>query len=182
MNNSKLLKVPTLFLFFIVSLSFAVSIGCVTTKVWTSTPEIQTLSNDYLDAHLKPLKRGHNFFVSFELLVINKTNKNLQIDWNETKYILNNKVYGVFVFKGIKPEDIKNATVPPDNIYAGKYISKVISPLRLLAGTPRRDLSKDELAISPGIIPVGENGIYLVIRYNNNKIIEKMTIQIEETR
>ena len=84
------------------------------------------------------------------------------------------------MFRGIKPEDIKNLTIPSDIVPAGKTFSKEIAPAKLVAWAPYRDRSvgKNESGISPGIIPDGENGINLVVRYNGKEVREQITLTI----
>ena len=117
--------------------------------------------------------------VSFLLSVTNRTDKNLEMDWNRTQYIHNNNNRGVFVFKDIEPEDIKDSTVPPDIIPPRGTFTKEIAPYNLLARAPLRESDKDP-GIKPGILPTGENGILLVIRQNKKNIVEKMMVLITE--
>ena len=110
--------------------------GCAPAKkVWVSYPMVQSTYKPYYNARLEPLTRNHDFFVSFRLTLSNKTDKNLAIDWNKTRYIHNGRTRGGFVFKGIKPEDVKNSTIPSDTILAGGFFSHN-SSLRLNAGVP----------------------------------------------
>jgi hypothetical protein len=120
--------------------------------------------------------------VSFRLSITNRTRKNLEIDWNKTRYIHNGRTRGRFVFKGIKPEDIRDSTIPPDAILAGVPFSKVISPFKMLARPPLRDpgVEATESTIYPGILPTGENGILLVIRQNGKEVVQKITLTIVE--
>ncbi|UCG12867.1 MAG: hypothetical protein JSU72_20775 [Deltaproteobacteria bacterium] len=163
----------------IISILF-VCTGCVPSTVWRSTPIVQNAENEYYEAQLEPLTRGHKFFVSFRLSVTNRTHKNLEIDWNMTRYIHNGRTRGGFVFKGIKPEDIGGSTIPPDAILAGVTFSKVISPFKMLARPPLRDphVESTESTIYPGILPTGENGILLVIRQNGKEVVERITLTI----
>ena len=156
--------------------------GCVTSTVWKSTPTVQNAENEYYEAYLEPLTRGRKFFVSFRLSVTNRTGKHLEIDWNETKYVHNGRTRGDFVFKGIKPEDIRNSTIPADTILAGETFSKVISPYKLVARASIRESSVGgtESSIYPGILPAGKNGILLVIRQNGKEIVERITLTIVE--
>ena len=157
--------------------------GCVPAKkVWVSNPMVQSTHNPYYNARLEPLTRDHNFFVSFRLTVRNKMDKTIVIDWNKTRYIHNGRKLGGFVFKGIKPEDVKNATIPSDTILAGGFFSREIMPYKLLALATLRDRDKgmDESGIQPGILPNGENGILLVVRQKSKEIVEKITLNIEE--
>jgi hypothetical protein len=154
--------------------------GCVSSTVWRSTPIVQNAENEYYEAQLEPLTNDHKFFVSFRLTVTNKTAKNLEIDWNKTVYIHNGRTRGGFVFKGIKPEDIRKSTVPADTIPGGHTFSKVISPYKLVAWAPLRESSVGgtESSIYPGILPAGENGMVLVVRLNGKEVIEKITLTI----
>jgi len=166
-----------------IGLALTISTGCAQAKVWISSPEIQTAGNPYYEARLEPVTGKNSFFVSFHLTVTNKSDNNLKINWNKTRYIQNNRRLGGFVFKSIKPEDIKNLTIPPDIIPAGDTFSKIISPYKLLARAPIRDSSKGkaESNIMPGIMPNGKNGILLVVKQNGKEVVEQMSVSIVES-
>jgi len=177
-----MLKIKALSTFFLIGCL----IGCapIQTKSWTSTPVMQTAANQYYEARIEPLKKDHNFFEYLRLTITSKTDENLEIDWNKTRYILNGRNYGGFVFKGIDPEQIKNLTIPPDIVSARQTFSKEISPFKLLAGAPirYRSVGVNESGFSPGVIPDGENGVYLVVRSNGKEVIEKITLNIISTQ
>jgi len=156
--------------------------GCAPTLVSISTPEFQSAENSYYTARFEPLKEGKNFFDGFLLKVINKTPKDLEIDWNNTRYLFNGRDFGIFVFNGIQPGDIKNLTISPDIIPSGHSFSKKISPLKLLARAPLTGKGNQAGKITPGPIPNGKNGIFLFIRQNGNQIKEKMTVNITEKK
>ena len=101
--------------------------GCAPSRVWTSQPAVQILDNEYYKASLTPLNEGSSAFVAFALKIENKTDKDLEIDWNKTRYLRNTRVSGGFVFEAINPEDVKNSTVPPDAIGPGETFSKEIA-------------------------------------------------------
>ena len=156
--------------------------GCATTKkIWTSQPEVQKAANPSYEARLEPITLGHHFFVMFKLEITNNTDKNLEIDWNQTRYLYNGRSHGVFVFKGIDPKSVKNA-IPPDIIPPGVTFSKEIAPLKLVAWAPIKDKSvkAGQRGISPGVLPVGQNGIFLVLIQDGKKIVAKMTVKITE--
>ena len=156
--------------------------GCVTTKkIWTSRPVVQKATNPAYEARLEPITRGHNFFVMFKLEITNKTDKNLEIDWNQTRYLYNGRSHGVFVFKGIDPKTVKTA-IPPDIIPPGVTFSKEIAPLKLVAWAPIKDktVKAGQMGISPGVIPTGQNGVLLVLIQDGKKIVAKLTIEITE--
>jgi len=157
-----------------------IATGCAPTLVSISTPEIQTIENSHYTAQLEPLAEGKNYFAGFRLKVMNKTGKDLEIDWNKTRYLYNGRDIGVFAFSGIQPGDIKNLTIPPDIIPAGHSFSKEITPLKLLAREPLTGKSNQAGKITSGPIPNGKNGIFLFIRQNGNQIKEKMTVNITE--
>ena len=166
-----------------IGIALIINQGCAPTKkVWVSKPMFQFTHNAYYNARIEPLTRDHDFFVSFRLTVSNKTDKTIEIDWNKTRYIHNGQTRDGFVFKGIKPEDVKNSTITPDTILAGGIFSREIMPYKLLARAPLSDRGKgmSQSGIQPGILPNGENGILLIIRQNGKEIIEKMTLNIED--
>jgi hypothetical protein len=169
---------------FILMFGFTLTIatGCAPTLISISTPEIQTVENSYYTTQFEPLAEDKNYFDSFRLKVVNKTRKDLEIDWNKTRYIYNGRDIGVFVFKGIKPENIKSLTIPPDTIPAGQSFTKDISPFKLLAREPLTGKGAKAGKITTGPIPNGENGIFLFIRQNGNTIKEKMAVKITEKK
>ena len=171
------IKIVFIFMFGFV---LTIATGCAPTLVSISTPEIQTIENSHYTAQLEPLAEGKNYFAGFRLKVMNKTGKDLEIDWNKTRYLYNGRDIGVFAFSGIQPGDIKNLTIPPDIIPAGHSFSKEITPLKLLAREPLTGKSNQAGKITSGPIPNGKNGIFLFIRQNGNQIKEKMTVNITE--
>jgi len=158
-----------------------VASGCTKTRVWESTPQVSELGSSYYKVLFEPLTKDHTFYVLFRLEVANKTNKDLRIDWNKTKYLLNGRSHGVFVFEGIDPQNISKLTIPDDIIPAGEKFSKEIAPYTMLARAPLRikERSEGEEAIKPGPLPAGENGILLVIRQDGQEISDKVTVKIE---
>ncbi len=166
----------------IIFIIFALS-GCTTTKVWTSMPQVGAEKNPYYEVRFEPIKKDHDFFVSFRLEVQNRTNRDLKIDWNKTKYLLNRHANGVFVFEGIDTGTIKKLAIPDDVVPAGETFIKEIMPYKMLARAPLRvkERSEGEKAIKAGILPEGENGIALVIRQNGSEIREMITVNIEIT-
>jgi len=72
--------------------------GCAPVMVSVSDPAIQVATNSYYEAQLEPLKQGLRSFVVFRLAVTNKTETELQIDWNQTHYLFNGSPYGLYVF------------------------------------------------------------------------------------
>lgn len=174
MSNAKKIGSIAIFGFVLTLVS-----GCAPTIIQVSTPAIQTAENPYYEIQFEPLNRETKVFVSFHLTIINRTDRNLEIDWNRTQYIHNNRPLGIFVFKGIRPQDIKELAIPPDIVSARGTFSKEISPFRLIARAPLRE-GINVPSISPGKIPTGQSGILLVVRQNGKEIREKVEIRITE--
>lgn len=168
------------FFMFILALTLIIVTGCAPTFVDISTPKIQTIENSFYSVQFEPLSEGKNFFDGFRLSITNKMANDLQIDWNKTSYLYNGRSLGPFVFEGIQPKDIRNLTVPPSIIAGGQSFSKKITPFKLLAREPITGRSKQGSMITSGIIPKGQNGIFLFIIQNGNQIKEKMTVNITE--
>ena len=163
--------------------TISMSIGCAPVMVSMSDPAIKTASNPYYETQLEPLKQGLRSFVVFRLTVTNKTETELQIDWNKTRYLFNGRPHGLYVFRGIEPEAIKDRTIAPDIISPRDTFTRIIAPQELLAYVPFREqdrLSPDESAISGGPIPAGENGILLVVRKNGEEISEKLAVRMTD--
>ena len=169
-------------MFFLLVFTYYLPLSCAPIKsTWSSTPDFQNTGNTYYDTTFTPVKGDHNYYVGFSLDVFNKTTEEIQIDWNKTMYILHGKKNGVFVFQGIKPEDIRNLTIPADVIPPGAKFSKLISPFKTLAYAPVKYNVKGK-GINPGILPDGENGISLVVRQGDKEINEKLTVNIKEIK
>ena len=161
---------------------FILLTACAPTKKiknWVSSPSVQEGGNKFFEASFEPIKGDKKFFVSFRLSVKNKTDKSLKIDWNKTRYIYKGQPYGGFVFYGIDPATIKES-IPPDFVEPGRLFSKDIFPASLVAFTPIREvvLDKKRKGIYPGPIPVGQNGISLVILQGEQEIVEKILLNI----
>lgn len=170
---------------FAVVIGFTISMGagCAPVLVSVSDPAIQTATNPYFEVQFEPLKQGLPSFVVFRLTVTNKTKNQLQIDWNTTRYLFNGSPNGLYVFRGIDPEAIKNLTIPPDIISPQQVFTKIIAPQKLMAYVPFRDqhkLALGESAFSGGPIPAGESGILLVVRLNGEETKERITVNIND--
>jgi hypothetical protein len=151
-------------------------IGCAPTRIWTSRPVAYTAANQYYEAELEPLKNGNNYFDSFRLTITNKTEKDFTIDWNKTLYLCNNKACGRFVFAGVDRNNVHN--LPPDFVSAGSTLTKIISPLNMVAWKPLKTSHSGTEGFSRGPLPAGENGIYLVVSQDGQEIRAKITLTI----
>lgn len=71
----------------------AIAAGCATVR-YQSIPPTETASNEYFEARLTPVLKYHGApywgaagFESFELEIENKTEGNIELDWNRTLFI-----------------------------------------------------------------------------------------------
>jgi hypothetical protein len=102
------------------------------------------------------------------------------IDWNASQYLFNGKPQGLLVFEGIDPEAVKNAMVPPDTVAPGASFSLEIMPMRLIAWSPIKEKTAAGRSISPGMLPIGENGILLALRHGNGHITIPLSVRISK--
>lgn len=144
----------------------AITAGCAKPPVqqWYSSPSHQKVTDQPFEATIEPIKESAAYFVAFRLTVHNKTDTDMAVDWNATRYLHQGKDLGVFVFAGIDPKTIQG-TIPPDHIAAGKTFSKIIFPLRTIAFLPRSQRPEaGARGFMPGVLPAGKNSVSLVLK------------------
>jgi len=155
--------------------------ACAAKSTWTSNPIRQHQENDAYEVTLEPIRQESAFFVGFKIVVKNKTDKTLEIDWNKTQYMYAGKPSGVFIFRGIDPAMLKNKTVPPDIIPPKGILSKEIAPVTTVAWTPLKESSPSgKSLINPGILPNGRNGVLLAASLQGKEIPQQVTVDIIE--
>ena len=139
--------------------------------VYRVSPTIQTSSNEFFVANLsaKCPNNGCEFFL---LEIENKTDGDLELDWNKTLYILNGITSGGFMFEGIAYKDRNNSKLP-DIIFAKSKFSKLIQPSSLVYFSRGRYGEWENKNM-----PTGENGVYLTVVVDGREIKEKITINI----
>ena len=142
---------------------------------------MQRLEAPEVDLSFEPVKGQKNAYSAFRLTVVNKTEAALKIDWNRSRYLLNGKTAGGFVFKGISPEQIKEGTIADDVVAAGARLTKIIAPAGLIAFAPMANKGVGIAAegISAGALPEGDNGIFLVLSSPDGSFQKKMVVRIE---
>ncbi len=166
-----------------VMISVMLMMGSVAASpAWISNPSVQMTDKAAFKAQLEPLTKDKNYFVAFRLTILNKTANPLVIDWNKTRYIYNGKINGGFVFEGIDPQLMKKAALPVEIIPAGQTLNKEIMPYKLLARGPFRDKNSDVgwHGITPGIMPAGQNGVMLIMKYNDQAVRFKINVTIKK--
>ena len=156
-------------------------VACVPAKTWISKPSTQQIQNSDFTAQLTPLKRDKEHFVSFRLFIDNKTDQKLKIDWNQTRYLVNGKAYGPFVFPGIDPATIKKS-IPPAIIPANGTFTREVFPLKLVAFAPMRQeiLDGEGRGLYPGPLPKGKNTMDLIISKGDRQLRQRITVDIEQ--
>ena len=158
--------------------------ACTTPRsTWKSVPERVRSTAETADVQLVPLKLDKPYFVGFELTLHNKAAMALEINWNETRYLHGKKDLGILVFPGVKPEDVKNQTIPNAVVAAGQTLVKRISPVHTIAWTPKRmTTNADESSITAGILPNGPNTVSLSLSQQNRTWRQTLTVRIVENK
>ena len=153
--------------------------GCAAVKVYSSSPAVQKMSNNYFNVELEPQhQKGQNFFTSFRFVLTNKTNKDLYVDWENTFYLVNGRRSGRFLWKGVDWEALKKIRNQPlVPVAAGDTVTAVVFP-KSLVGRSRMATTTDR-RYTRGPLPAGENGMFLVVRQNGREIREKIVVKIE---
>ena len=153
--------------------------GCAAVKVYSSSPAVQKMSNNYFNVELEPQhQEGQSFFTSFRFIFTNKTNKDLHVDWENTFYLVNGRRSGRFLWEGVDWEALKKIRKQPlVPVAAGATVTAVVFP-KSLAGRSIMATTTDR-RYTRGPLPAGENGMFLVVRQNGREILEKIVVKIE---
>ena len=160
-----------------ICLAFSLT-GCAAGQVYSSSPAVQKTSNDSFNVELEPqLQEGQNFFTSFRFVLTNKTNKDLHLDWENTFYLFNGRRRGRFLWEGVDWEalkQIRNQPLVP--VAAGDTVTAVVFPKSLTGRAPKR--TSTDRRYTRGPLPVGENGMFLVVRQNGREMRERIVVTI----
>ena len=151
--------------------------GCAPTKIWTSTPASSTVENQYFSAQFMPLRNDKNFINQFRLVIWNKSDSVLEVDWSGIRYIYKGRRYGRFIFEGLDENNVNNP--PPDIVPVGGNLLKIIAPVKLIAWKPLKSDTRSMPAFSAGPVMEGESGIALVVNQNGHVIRETITVTIK---
>lgn len=144
-----------------------------------SDPEIATLDRKAYLVEVSAIKNDFVHHNMFQLTLSNKGRMPLSIDWNQSRWFINGKDGGKFVFKGINPGDIKENNVKDTQVQPGQVQKMEIAPLRLIAWIPLKyKTDRSGRSISAGMLPKGIHGIHLVLKQNGKIINEKLNINI----
>ncbi len=153
--------------------SVFLTFGCVTPGpkyIWKIEPYSQKVKNEYFSATISPTAYSsyRGGYEAFDLRIKNKSSVDIELDWNKTLYIENEKTNGGFMFEGVVYRD-RNNPKHPDIIFAGSEFRKTIYPNNLVTFYEGWHHYK---------IPSGQNGIYLTIRVKEKEINEKVVLNM----
>ncbi|MFZ5570247.1 MAG: hypothetical protein ACOZF0_07575 [Thermodesulfobacteriota bacterium] len=157
--------------------------GCAPAqKNWSSVPAVRSLETPCMTVRLELIKENQAFFTWFQLEVVNRSDRDIVIDWNRTRYIYNGKAAGGFVFYGMDPRTVKEQTIPDEVVAPGRSLTKKIAPLKLVALAPMRDrnIAPDQGGISPGIVPAGINGLRLAAACGGKPVRKEIAVTVSD--
>jgi len=156
--------------------------ACATVVEYESRPVSKTLETPIFSVSFTPKKEGISYFSSFMLEIENKSDAPIEIDWNKTRYLHDEKNRGGFVFEGIEPIQVKEKSIPNGVILPNARFSKQIFPQAKIAMSERKDYSagKDKPGLYGGKLPPGENSILLAILSHGELIGKKISVVITE--
>jgi hypothetical protein len=171
------MKKQALFGVIVLCLSYTLA-TCAGVEVYTSNPRVQGVSNEYFAAELEPqLKPGQGFFSTFRFVLTNKTNKELQIDWENTYYLLNDRRNGRFFWEGVTWDGLKEIRSKPlIPVAPGDTFTSVIFPKNLVGRGSA--MTTAGVQYTQGVLPEGENGILLIVKQDGKVLREKMVLTI----
>lgn len=144
--------------------------GTTQPAVRVTPTQASTAINDAFVARIDPI--CPNTCTGFWLFIENKTDKDLEIDWNKTLFLDNGTTRGSFMFEGVVFRD-RNNPKPPDIVFAKSRFSKQIWPNNLVDFTSGR-----YGGWSHNSLPLGTVGVYLTVRQGQNEIRERMTVNL----
>lgn len=139
-------------------------------KVWSFEAVRATVETTDFVATIEP--SGRYGYESFVLAVINKSKKNIEINWNKTLYVANNQTSGGFMFEGVVYRE-RNSPKQPDVVFVGGNLVKTIWPNALVefesgkyGGWRHKHLWE------------GEHGVYLTLSIDGKEVSEKLSVKV----
>jgi hypothetical protein len=115
---------------------------------------------------------GNYGYESFVLAVVNKSKKNIEINWNKTLYVAYNQTSGGFMFEGVVYRE-RNNPKQPDVVFAGGNLVKTIWPNALVeyesgkyGGWRNRKMWE------------GEHGVYLTLSIDGKEVNERLSVKL----
>ena len=150
-----------------VMICMALLSGCAPKYVWRTATLATTFENRYFSAQIYsgPGMYGREYFI---LRVVNYSDKQIEVNWSKTLYIMGAQTWGRFMFAGDTYESRMNPK-PPDIIAPRAIYEKKIFPNSLVfsGGLFGKTLKHETM-------PPGENGVDLTITVDGMEYRGKM--------
>lgn len=148
--------------------------GCMVTPdmmkyKYTVTPDsLQQETNNY-SIKIDPLIYNYQF-TGFTLIIDNKSDKPVEVDWNKTLFINDGQTSGGFTYEGIVFAERNNPKMP-DIVFPRSRMSKLIYPSNLVTYNAPSTASGIYIPGGWGKIPIdgGNAGVYLTLRHEGKE-------------
>ena len=146
--------------------------GCARNYTWVikSDPPERIISNDLYSIKLNLSPPDRYSYKSFELVIVNKTSKDIELIWDKTLYICGGQTSGGFTYEGVIYKD-RNMPKQSDVIFANGTFNKTIFPSNFISFRGQYGWYSDYM-------PNGENGVYLTLKINGEEYHEKLLLDI----
>jgi hypothetical protein len=150
--------------------------ACAPVMTLRSEPAVRQSRNACYTARLQPVAEGETFYNAFQLEIVNATSDELEVDWNQTRYLHNGHANGPLIFSGVTARTVR--AIPPDTIPAGGSLEKTVWPLNLVAYAPYGSpaVRPGQRGFQMGALPQGENGIDLVVRCGKAAVRQRLSV------
>ena len=131
------------------------------------------LKNQFFSADISPVcdRYGCKAFI---LSINNHTNKDIEVVWDKTMYIVSGRTSGGFMFEGVVFRE-RHRSKPPDIVFANSRFSKAIWPSNLVHFTSGKHAGWRHRSM-----PSGENGVYLTVKIGEDEIKEKVLLNLSK--
>lgn len=169
---------------FLLSIAVGFLFACASTSpsVSPSAPDIQRIENKFFVAAITPTTAwtGSGCYDSLELTITNKTDKNLEVIWDQILFISDGRTNGSFWFEGLMYKDT-NTRQQLDIIPAEQRIAKIIFPKNLMYFTGHFGRDGNFLPERRhSCLPAGMVGAFLTVRVNEQQIGEQLSLTIRQ--
>lgn len=168
------MKIKALFLSGLVAVMIVSLSGCFskTRPQWKSEPDMATVENEQYIVRLIPNFRWAAD--AFILSIVNKTDKNIEINWGKTLFISGGQTSGGFMFEGVSYRDRNNPN-PADIIFGNSTFTKTIYPITLSAWEKGWDWTIHESILE------GDYGAYVTLLVDGKEVGERLFLRIFKT-
>lgn len=146
------------------------------TYTWKSSPSIQVLTKKEYDIKISPYGCETSYFFhdngcrGIDLIITNKTDKDINLIWDQTLFVDNGQTNGTFMFEGIVYSR-RNEKKSNDIIFANSTFQKAIFP------NNRADLTRVRGWRNTAMRD-GSWGVYLTLQVDGQLVHEKLTYSI----